>query len=326
LRNQIFVLNYLTALIILITLSGTSFAQSPDSASQVIDSARIHDSAIRVQRAKDSLLARVQQEIRHAADSIKKVVTARRKMLLASFQQVLRDHPFLRFYKQPERQTISLRNVQRDDGIFYYIVGLVLYLALMRLFFYKYVNTMFTLFFRATLRQQQLREQLLQAPLPALLMNVFFVVSLATYCTFLAIHFKMPFAGNFWTTLLYAIILIACIYFVKFIFLNIVGWIFGISNVTDTYIFIVFLINKMIGIFLLPVIALLAFPSPTLLPVTLTISYILIGGMLFYRFIISYRPVRSEIKVNRFHFFLYLCAFEIAPLLLIYKVLLTFVD
>jgi hypothetical protein len=185
---------------------------------------------------------------------------------------------------------------------------------------------MFTLFFRATLRQQQLREQLLQAPLPALLMNVFFVVSLATYCTFLAIHFKMPFAGNFWTTLLYAIILIACIYFVKFIFLNIVGWIFGISNVTDTYIFIVFLINKMIGIFLLPVIALLAFPSPTLLPVTLTISYILIGGMLFYRFIISYRPVRSEIKVNRFHFFLYLCAFEIAPLLLIYKVLLTFVD
>jgi hypothetical protein len=56
------------------------------------------------------------------------------------------------------------------------------------------------------------------------------------------------------------------------------------------------------------------------------ISYILVGGMLLYRFIISYRPVRSEIKVNRFHFFLYLCAFEIAPLLLIYKVLLTFVD
>jgi hypothetical protein len=318
-------LKYLAALIIFITTYGVSFAQSPDSASQVIDSGRIHDSVLRVQRSKDSLLAKVQQEILHQKDSLKKVVTARRKALLASFQQVLKDHPFLNFYGKPQVQAIFLRNVQSNDGIFYYIVGLVLYLALMRLFFYKYVNTMFTLFFRATLRQQQLREQLLQAPLPALLMNVFFVVSLATYCTFLAIHFRMPFADNFWTTLLYAIILIACIYFVKFIFLNIVGWIFGISNVTDTYIFIVFLINKMIGIFLLPVIALLAFPSPTLLPVMLMISYILVGGMLFYRFIISYRPVRSEIKVNRFHFFLYLCAFEIAPLLLIYKVLLTFV-
>jgi hypothetical protein len=325
LRNQIFALKYLAVLIVFISTYGVSFAQSPDSASQVIDSARIHDSVLRVQRSKDSLLAKVQQEILHQKDSIKKVITARRKALLASFQQVLKDNPFLNFYGKPQVQTIFLRNVQSNDGIFYYIVGLVLYLALMRLFFYKYVNTMFTLFFRATLRQQQLREQLLQAPLPALLMNVFFVVSLATYCTFLAVHFRIPFADNFWTTLLYAIILIACIYFVKFIFLNIVGWIFGISNVTDTYIFIVFLINKMIGIFLLPVIALLAFPLPTLLPVMLMISYILVGGMLFYRFIISYRPVRSEIKVNRFHFFLYLCAFEIAPLLLIYKVLLTFV-
>lgn len=185
---------------------------------------------------------------------------------------------------------------------------------------------MFTLFFRATLRQQQLREQLLQAPLPALLMNIFFIVSLAAYCSFIAGHLHIGFYENFWTTFLYAVIVIAGIYIVKFIFLNIVGWIFGISNVTDTYIFIVFLINKMIGIFLLPFIALLAFPTPEMLPAVLILSYILVGGMLFYRFLISYRPVRSEIKLNRFHFFLYLCTFEIAPLLLIYKVLLAFVD
>ena len=97
-----------------------------------------------------------------------------------------------------------MRKTENRDGIFYFIVGLVLYVALMRFFFYKYFTTMFTLFFRATLRQQQLREQLLQAPLPALLMNFFFVVSLATYCTFLAIHFNLPFAADFWTTLGYA--------------------------------------------------------------------------------------------------------------------------
>src|SRR5690606_30293420 len=102
---------------------------------------------------------------------------------------------------------------------------------------------------------------------PALLMNIFFVVSVATFCTLLADHYQLAITGNFWTTLMYAVLLIAGIYLVKFIFLNMVGWIFGISNVTDTYIFIVFLINKMVGIFLLPFIALLAFPSPGLLPV-----------------------------------------------------------
>lgn len=318
-------LKYLAVLLIVLSASGT-FAQSPDSALQSANSARIHDSILRVQRAKDSLLLITQQQIQYAADSIKKIVVAYRKTRLDAFQQVLKDHPYLKFYGHPVRQAIIPRISRSSDGIFYYIIGLVLYFALMRLFFYKYISTMFTLFFRATLRQQQLREQLLQAPLPALLMNLFFVVSVATYCTFVAFHFGMPFAVNFWNTLLYAIILIASIYIVKFIFLSIVGWIFGISNVIDTYIFIVFLINKMIGIFLLPVIAMLAFPAPGLKAVVLTLSYILIGGMLFYRFIISYRPVRNEIKLNRFHFFLYLCAFEIAPLLLIYKVLLTIVD
>lgn len=331
-------LKYLAALICLILSSQILFAQSKDSATlradsiqkanlvRIADSTRIADSVMRVVRIKDSILQYAQQQIAIAADSIRGVIIAKRKQSLAAFQDVLKIHPNLKFFDRPERQVISMRKIENKDSIFYYIVGLVLYVALMRLFFYKYVTTMFTLFFRATLRQQQLREQLLQAPLPALLMNFFFVVSLATYCTFIATHFSLPFVSDFWTTLGYAVLIIAGIYIIKFLFLNIVGWIFGISNVTDTYIFIVFLINKMIGIFLLPVIALLAFPTPVLLSVMLTVSYILIAGMLFYRFIISYRPVRSEIKLNRFHFFLYLCAFEIAPLLLIYKVLITFVD
>ena len=320
-------LKYLVTLIIFFSASQIILAQqATDSALQARNEARIRDSVRQTQQAKDSLLAIAQQEINRTADSIRKFLLERRKQSLAAFQQVLNEHPHYQFDGPPERQGIRFRDRVSNDGIFYFIVSLVLYIALMRLFFYKYMSTMFTLFFRATLRQQQLREQLLQAPLPALLMNIFFVISLATYCSFLAMHFRLPFADSFWQTLLYAIAVIACIYIVKYIFLNIVGWIFGITNVTDTYIFIVFLINKMIGIFLLPVIAMLAFPTPGLFPVMLTISYILIGGMLFYRFIISYRPVRSEIKLNRLHFFIYLCAFEIAPLLLIYKVLMTFVD
>jgi hypothetical protein len=289
------------------------------------DSIRITDSLKRIQKAKDSLLQITQMEIAKAADSIRKVVKARRRQIYVAFQKVVKEHPFFGINGPVVRQSIEIRHPPDNDGFFYFIVGLVLYIALMRLFFYKYVSTMFTLFFRATLRQQQLREQLLQAPLPALLMNIFFVVSAATYCSLLAAHYHIEFAGNFWTTWLYAVALIAAIYVVKFIFLNVVGWIFGIGHVTDTYIFIIFLINKMIGIFLLPFIALLAFPTPELINIVILLSYILIAGMLFYRFIISYRPVRNEIKLTRFHFFLYLCAFEIAPLLLIYKVLLAFV-
>lgn len=273
---------------------------------------------------KDSVLKKTQEDIAHAADSVRKEVTARRKRVIARVQEVLNDNAYFSFGKEAFRQDIEVRSQQGSEGRFYFIVALVLYLALMRIIFYKYMGTMFTLFFRATLRQQQLREQLLQAPLPALLMNIFFVVSVGTYITLVANHHSVTVTGSFWTDLLYTIALVGGIYLVKFLFLNIVGWILGISNVADTYIFIVFLINKMVGIFLLPFVALLAFPTQGLVPAILALSYVLVGGMLFYRFMISYRPVRSEIKLSRIHFFLYLCAFEIAPLVLIYKVLLEY--
>lgn len=245
-------------------------------------------------------------------------------VFISDARELISSHPYFNFKGQPLYLTISEHKPQDREGLFYFIVALILFFALMRLIFYKYVSTMFTLFFRATLRQQQLREQMLQARLPALLMNIFFVVSAATYSALLAMHYQVGIPGNFWKLLLYGIIIIAAIYLGKFILLNILGWIFGISNSTDTYLFIVFLVNKMIAIFLLPFIVLLAFPTEYLLPVFLILSFLLVGGMFIYRFMISYRPLKSEIKLTRLQFFLYLCAFEIAPLLLIYKVLLTF--
>jgi hypothetical protein len=324
---KLFCLKYLTLVALLTSvLSLSASAQlNRDSLLKVrTDSIRLSDSIKRVQWVKDSLLKKSQEEIARAADSVKKEVLARRKKVVARVQEVLTANAYYNFGSEGFRQDIIARKQESNEGRFYFIIALVLYLALMRIIFYKYMSTMFTLFFRATLRQQQLREQLLQAPLPALLMNIFFVVSVATYITLVAHHHGVTVSSNFWTDLLYAIGLVATVYLVKFLFLNIVGWILGISGVADTYTFIVFLINKMIGIFLLPFVALLAFPTPGLVPVVLTLSYILIGGMLFYRFMSSYRPVRSEIKLSRIHFFLYLCAFEIAPLLLIYKVLLEY--
>ena len=233
---------------------------------------------------------------------------------------ILRSNPNFNFYGEAVSLVIEMRHPVTNESI------LIVFLALTRLIFYKYISTLFTLFFRATLRQQQLREQLLQFPLPALLLNIFFVVNIGTYFVFLAKYYKLPFAENFWTSLFYAISLVAIIYAGKYLLLTIAGWVFGIRSVSESYLFLVFLINKMTGIFLLPVLVLMAFPNPALLPVVITLSYVLIGGMIVYRFIISYKPVRDEIKLNRLHFFLYLCAFEIAPLLLIYKVLLARMD
>ena len=80
----------------------------------------------------------------------------------------------------------------------------------------------------------------------------------------------------------------------------------------------------MLGIFLMPFVLMLAYTDGNVYSFVFFLSFALIGVMLLYRFLLSFAAVKSQIKLSPFHFFIYLCAFEIAPLLIIYKGLLLF--
>lgn len=245
---------------------------------------------------------------------------------ITAFQATLLKHPYYNFAGKPIVMQVRERQGRNKDGLFYFMIGLFLYFALIKIFFGKYVNNIMTLFFRVTMRQQQIREQVLQTPLASLLLNILYFIAGGLFMAFVAGYYQIAPVKNFWLLAAYCSAFLVIIYLGKFILLQIVGWIFNVRAATDTYIFIIFLVNKMIGIVLLPVLLLMAFPYPPLYPIVLTLAFIMLAIFLGYRFIISYKPIRNEIKVSRFHFFLYLCAFEIAPLLLIYKVLLIFVE
>ena len=96
------------------------------------------------------------------------------------------------------------------------------------------------------------------------------------------------------------------------------------KDAADSYIFVVFIVNKMAGIYLLPFLILLSFTQGDLYHIFLILSWVGIAILFVYRFILTFGAVHNQIRVNLFHFFLYLCAFEIAPVLLIYKLLLYF--
>jgi len=208
------------------------------------------------------------------------------------------------------------------EWLFYYLILLLILFGLLRRAFAKYFYDLFRVFFKTTLKQRQTQEQLLQSPLPSVFMNSFFVLSAGLYVNFLLEYFQLSIAENFWLQYLYCAGALASIYLVKFIGLKITGWLFNVSNATDSYIFIVFIINKMIGIYFLPFLLLLAFATQPLYNAAMIISWFGIGLLLIYRFILSYGAVRKEVKLNSFHFVLYILGFEVVPLLLIYKLLL----
>jgi len=211
---------------------------------------------------------------------------------------------------------------QGKEYLFYYIIFLLILFGLLRRAFAKYFYDLFRVFFKTTLKQRQTQEQLLQSSLASVFMNSFFVLAAGLYINFLLQYFQLVISENFWLQYVYCIGALAAIYFAKFIGLKITGWLFNVSNTTDSYIFIVFIINKMLGIFLLPFLLLLAFANDPLYSYAMFISWIGLGLLLIYRFILSYSAVRKEVKLNSFHFILYILGFEVIPLLLIYKLLL----
>jgi hypothetical protein len=237
-------------------------------------------------------------------------------------QQVFVRNIFFDFSSPPLAIRSDKKEFHGKELLFYTLIALLLFFAFIRMSFPKYLLDLFRVAFRTTLKQRQISEQLVQAPLPSLLLNFFFLCTISLYITFVLQHFQLAANYNFWLLYLYCFVALAVIYLIKFLSLKVFGWLFNITATADGYIFIVFMINKIIGIYILPFLVLLAFTDDDIYEVAFILSYLGVFALLAYRFILAYGLVQNQIRLNPFHFFLYLCAFEVVPLLLIYKALL----
>ena len=84
------------------------------------------------------------------------------------------------------------KQFQGKEILFYVIIVLLdSFWTFKTLAFAKYFNDLFRVFFRTTLKQRQIKEQLMQTPLPSLMFNVFFVASAGLYINFLFHYFRV---------------------------------------------------------------------------------------------------------------------------------------
>lgn len=218
----------------------------------------------------------------------------------------------------------------RDGGgqavLFYVVLGVVFLLAVIRLSFTKYFSDLFRAFFNPTLSQRQLREQLSQTPFPAMLLNLFFALSAGLYLFLILRYFHYTTATRPVFLIAVCMALMMVVYLVKYGFLRFSGWLFNYPEVTSGYVFTLYLVNKVLGVALLPFILLLAFAPYPLAQVALNVSMALIVMLFVYRYIRAYALVSHQIFFNKFHFFIYLCGFEIAPVLIIGKLVLIWLN
>jgi len=247
----------------------------------------------------------------HAQDSMfVNKVTAQSKTIAKHF--------FLHSIQKPVAYPQQSRELHSKDYLFYLISFLLAVVALFRLFNNKYYTNMIRVFFNSSLRQSQLVDQLVQDKQASLVLNLFFVTTMGLYLFLLLNFFKIAAIDDLFI-LGICLLLVLAVYLMKYIITFFFGWITGYLPEAENYIFIVFLLNKVMAIVLLPIIILMAYVEQAVVSWTINLSLFLIGFIFFLRYFRAYGLLQYKMKVSRLHFMVYIIGVEILPILIIYK-------
>lgn len=230
------------------------------------------------------------------------------------------QHPYLPLFANPLIMPIDYRERPAKEVLFYSLLGVLFLLAFIKVAFPKYFKNLFLLFFQTSLRQKQTREQLLQDSFASLLINILFIISGALFITLL-VQYKQWSLVEFWLLLAYVAGVLTIIYLGKYLFIRFAGWVFNNTAAASGYLFLVMMVNRILGVLLIPLSVLLAFADNSLSTIIVTIAGGLVVLLFLYRYLVSFGSLKNDLQLNAFHFFLYLCAVEILPMVLIYKLL-----
>jgi len=204
------------------------------------------------------------------------------------------------------------------DLLFYGILILIFLYGFVNNVFPQYFSKLFKQFSQSSLRMIQYREQLLQNSLGSLIINICFILSFSLMSTLLIFN-RHLLALSFWEGFFYISLFFTFLYIGKYISLQIAGYVFNSKELVNTYVFVVFMINKVLGVLLVPFILVLAFAKPIFHPYAIGGAALITVLLILYRYLFSLTSVRNKLHISSFHFFLYLCAFEILPLTILYK-------
>ena len=240
------------------------------------------------------------------------------------YNSILDSNFFLSYKGTPQALAVTKKKADTPENLFYILTALFLVLGLLRTFFSRYFTTMFRVFFNTSLRQNQLTDQLEQAALPSLLFNIFFVTSLGLYIYILWEHQNIYHAVINWAYLGFSVLAVVVCYMVKYVSLLFTGWLTNLKPEAKIYIFSIFLLNKIIGMLLLPFTLIIAFSTYKVAQYAIIISFVLLSILLLSRFFRTYGLLQNRLKLNGIHFFIYTISLEVLPIMIIYKTAMLF--
>ncbi len=208
-----------------------------------------------------------------------------------------------------------------QDWMLGIVIALLILFIWVRTFYNRYLSLFMRSVFSYLSSVNLYRNKNILFQRSAFVLNIIFVTSAGLFIyNIFSYHnnhfFNMPPFKLF----LFYMATIAGIYIAKYITCHIIGFIFYKHELFSEYLHNVFIINKNIGLYLLPIVIALPYVPETFYKWVMMGGFTIVGILLFMRISRGLQIIINK-NVSLFYLILYLCIFEILPFMVVYRVL-----
>jgi hypothetical protein len=210
--------------------------------------------------------------------------------------------------------------MKRDPWTIGVIICLLLYAGILNFVMDKDIDIVFRSFYNKRSVQSGKEESLLNSRAFLALFILFGLISgLFIYQVSVAKNRYYPISG--FQLFAFLSVIIVVLFALKLLVLRAIGFIFNVNKIVGEYISILYLTYFNIAFVFLPLTLCFCLLPAQLTPVILIVALILTIVIFVWQYLRSSVNIISNFRFHKFYLFIYLCALEICPVLILIKAL-----
>jgi hypothetical protein len=209
----------------------------------------------------------------------------------------------------------------RDQWIITIIIGLLLYTAILNISMNKDVKSVFESFYSKRIISQAGKEEGQINFWAFIGLFLLFGLTFGLFLYQLAAYKSTYFSISGFRLFISLSVIVLLLFAMKFLVLKFLGFIFDIQKLVSEYISVLYLTYFNIAFVFLPVVLCFSLLAAQYIPYLLAVAVILIVIIFTWLYLRSSVNIISNFRFHKFYLFIYLCALEICPILILIKAL-----
>ncbi len=209
----------------------------------------------------------------------------------------------------------------RDRGIILIIVSLITYAALLNRAVSKDIMNVVQSFYNKRVLSQVSKEDGLLSSWAFLGLLLLFGSTFGLFLYQISSYYEIFYRISGIQLFFALSLLIIALFVVKLLILKFIGFIFNISKIVSEYITTLYLTYFNITFVFLPVALCFSLLSANFIPYMLVLALIIVVIIFIWQYLRSSVNIISSFQFPKFYLFIYLCALEICPILILIKAL-----